>query len=446
MRAFSFALANQKTDNFRQSALTSDLGKRLANVGRSGMNHKNLSIAGFSQSLFTLMLGPVAQFGMLIVLSRMLSLDEMGIYFMLTALMPALGALAGLGGHETALRGIARAPHETREWIGSALTLSGLTVPAVVVLYVLLMQLFPDHGALGPLFVLAAVEITAQRGLAIAESVALARGEVSRADMVRASGTLSRLATLCLVWAMVPHADAWTCALAGAAGALSFSGLAMALGLARYGMPRWGWPKDMRGSWYFTANAVLRACQNSADRFVLALLLPPAALALYAVATRALQVTFIPLQIVSRRYSPRYFEYGHHAPQKLSGLARHVLRLMTLVALMEIALLWALAPLSDEIFGPDYAPVITFLRWASPVVLLTGLFYVGHDMLNGMDRQRARINLNIVLAFAQVGVMAATVELLGPEALWAALIAVAALGAVLAWGLVVWRKPVAVSA
>jgi O-antigen/teichoic acid export membrane protein len=399
------------------------------------MSHKGLSIAGFSQSLFTLMLGPVAQFGMLIVLSRMLSLDEMGIYFMLTALMPALSALAGLGGHETALRGIARAPHETREWLGSALILSGLTVPAVVMLYVLLMQLFPDHGAVGPLLALAAVEMTAQRGLAIAESVALARGEVSRADRVRASGMMSRLAALCLVWAMVPDPDAWTCALAVAAGALTLSGIAMARCLVRYGMPRWVRPKDLRGSLYFTANAVLRACQNSADRFVLALLLPPAALALYSVATRALQVTFIPLQIVSRRYIPRYFEYGHHAPEKLPGLARHVLQLMTLVALLEIALLWALAPLSDEIFGADYAPVITFLRWASPVVLLTGLFYVGHDILNGLDRQKARIMLNIMVAIAHVAVMICVVHWVGPEGLWASLILVEILAAGMAWSL-----------
>jgi O-antigen/teichoic acid export membrane protein len=392
------------------------------------------------------MLGPVAQFGTLIVLSRMLPLNEMGVYFTLTALMPMLGAVAGLGGHEAALRGIARGPHETREWMGSALVLSVLTLPAVVALYVGLMQLFPDHGALSPLFALAVIELTAQRGLAIAESVALARGEVHRADLVRTGGAISRLAALALAGALLQGADAWACALAGAVGALCFASLAMAWCFARHGMPLWCWPRDVRGSLYFTANATLRACQSSADRFVLALLLPPAALALYAVATRALQVTFIPLQIVSRRYVPRYFEYGHHAPEKLARLARHVLRWMALVALVQIAALWALAPLSEEIFGPAYAPVITFLRWASPVVLLTGFFLVGQDMLNGLDRQKARIGLNILLAFAQVGVMAATVEFLGPEMLWAALIALAALGAVLAWGLVAWRRPAAVTA
>ena len=400
------------------------------------MSHKSLSFVGFTGSLATLMLGPVAQFGTLIVLSRTLSITQMGAYFTLTALLPMLGAVAGLGGHEAALRGIARSPHETREWMGSALALSVLTLPAVVGLYVGLMQLFPDHGALGPLMALAVIELTAQRGLAIAESVALARGEVHRADLVRTGGAMSRLAALALTWALLQGADAWICALAGAGGALCFASLAMAWCFARHGTPLLCWPRDIRGSLYFTVNATLRACQNSADRFVLALLLPPAALALYSVATRALQVTFIPLQIVSRRYIPRYFEYGHHAPEKLPRLARHVLQWMTLVALLEIALLWALVPLSDEIFGPDYAPIITFLRWASPVVLLTGLFYVGSDMLNGMDRQRARISMNIILTIAQVGTMAAAVQFLGPDTLWAALIAVAGLGAVMAWGLV----------
>lgn len=404
------------------------------------MSQRSLSFSGFAHSLATLMLGPVAQFGTLVVLSRMLPLEEIGIYFTLTALMPVLGAVAGLGGHEAALRGIARSPHETREWMGSALTLSALTLPAVVALYALLMQLFPDHGALGPLVLLAATELTAQRGLAIAEAVALARGEVPRADRVRAGGAVSRLAALALAWWLVPGADAWICALAGAAGALCFGFLAMAWGIGHHGTPLWCWPKDMRGSLYFTANAILRACQSSADRFVLALLLPPQALALYAVATRALQVTFIPLQIVSRRYVPRYFEYGHHAPHKLSGLARHVLRLMALVAFVEIAALWALAPLADEVFGPAYAPVIDFLRLASPVVLLTGFFYVGHELLNGLDRQKARMGMNIILAVAQMGMMAAAVQFLGPEMLWAALIAVAAFGALLAWGLVAWRK------
>ena len=49
------------------------------------MSHKSLSFGGFTRSLATLMLGPVAQFGTLIVLSRTLSITQMGAYFTLTA-------------------------------------------------------------------------------------------------------------------------------------------------------------------------------------------------------------------------------------------------------------------------------------------------------------------------------------------------------------------------
>ena len=65
------------------------------------------------------------------------------------------------------------------------------------------------------------------------------------------------------------------------------------------------------------------------------------------------------------------------------------------------ALLILFAPLLPLFLGEDFRYSVPLLRWAAPILILTGFGYLGGDLLSGADRLYLRVSFLVVAILTQ---------------------------------------------
>lgn len=340
--------------------------------------------------------------------------------------------VAGLGGDQAMVPAAARDPAAfSRAW-GNALALLALSLPAVVVLAALVaLALAP---ALGPATVLLLVvgEVSVGRATAAAELAFVAHGAPVGAGLVRLAAVAARAAAAAAVFGLAAATDPAVWAAAASAQALLTAALVLAVVGRRYGRPRGGPDRAQLGfGLLLMLNQLTRALNGNLDRIVLAPILAPAALGVYASATRLQLLGALLNQAATRLTYPRFFR----APERhrLAATTRAAAGLMALVGLLALVLTATAAQVLPFVLGPAYAglaPLATGLALACPLVALQ---YPPADALTAAGRQGLRTLLYAVAAVASAALLVVGADAAGAAGAVAGFVAAQALLAAALW-------------
>jgi O-antigen/teichoic acid export membrane protein len=234
--------------------------------------------------------------------------------------------------------------------------------------------------------------------------------------------------------------EAMAFVLAGAVSVFVLGCLASYALLVRYGVPKFQGPRDLWSCANFTANIAVRTSQFSLDRLLLSAVLPPGALANYSIAVRALQLGYLPLQVVSRQVVPRYFSIATRKSREVLPLARQTVIAMAAMGIAATLLLIALTPFIVLILGEEYGPAADLLWRLSPTMILVAVYMAGQDLMTGLDLQLPRLAVNMIFVALQLGCLTILANYYGlPGVVWA-IVAGSALAAVLPWSVIALVK------
>lgn len=181
--------------------------------------------------------------------------------------------------------------------------------------------------------------------------------------------------------------------------------------------------------WPFAANQLLRAVQGNADRLLLGVALPAAAVGQYAVAARVASTALLPTAVMLRSTYPRFFQHGAGGVGALAGYVRTVVLSAFVTSALSASAIAAFALLAPHLLGTSYAMVGPLAWWLVPLPFLSTASYLLGDMLTGLQLQPLRTAL-VLPAFAlQLALILALADAVGA---FAAIIAQYAFLAVLA--------------
>ncbi|MCL3817856.1 lipopolysaccharide biosynthesis protein [Aeromicrobium wangtongii] len=227
----------------------------------------------------------------------------------------------------------------------------------------------------------------------------------------------------------VSGAGAWSLVIGRLAGALTsgvllvaYSPLPYRLGIdRRYVRPllRFGAPLAGASLIVFAIGFV--------DQLAVGHLLGPVVLGYYVL---AFNLSSWPVSIFSqplRSVAPAMFARLQHDPAAMTATFHHLLRPLAAVALPSCMVLAATAPdLIRFVYGPEWAPAATALRWLCLLAALRIFFELTYDYLVVLRRSRSILAIQLVWLVVLVPAVIAGVELTGAGGAALAVAAVAA--------------------
>lgn len=339
---------------------------------------------------------------------------------------------AGLGGDQAMVRASARDPAAFPHAWGHALALVALSLPPVAAAAALAAALLAPTLGLVPVLLLVTGEITVGRATAAAELAFVAHGTPAGASLVRLGAVAARTATAVAVFAVAGATDPATWAVAACGQSLATAAALLALASARYGRPRAGLDRGALGfGLLLMLTQLARSLNGNLDRVVLAMVLAPAALGVYASAARLQLVGAILTQAATRLTLPRFF-HAADAPARARA-TREAARLMAVVGLLALVLTALAAQALPLVLGPAFAglvPLATGLALACPFVALQ---YPPADALTAAGRQGLRTLLAWAAAPATAALLVLGARAAGPAGAVAGLVAAQALLAAAFW-------------
>jgi len=342
----------------------------------------------------------VLQLATFVLTGRALGPETFGLLAATYAVAAVATDVAGLGGDAAMVRSVAVDPARRPAAWGHALILLAIGYPPVALAATAAAALLvgPSLG-LATVALIVCGDILVGRATAAAELVQVALGRPAVAGLVRLAAVAARAATAVLAFRLLRATDAHTWAIAAATQSAVTAGLILAL----CGTPRLGIDRPALGfGLLLMLNGLARSLAVNLDRIVLAALLPPAALGLYAAGSRLQLVGAVANQAATRILYPRFFRAADAGPAALAALTRSAALAMALVGLLASVGIAALAPLLPFLLGRDFtgtAGVAAVLGLACPFVALQ---YPPADALTARGRQPLRT----VVTFAGVTVAA----------------------------------------
>lgn len=339
---------------------------------------------------------------------------------------------AGLGGDQAMVRAAARDPAGfPRAW-GHALALLALSlVPVAALAAVAATLLVPGFGVVS-VVLLVAGEVAVGRAAAAAELAFVAHGSPAGASLVRLAAVAARAATAVAVFAVAGARDPATWAVAACGQALVTAPALLAVASARFGRPRGGVAPEALGfGLLLMLTGLARSLNGNLDRVVLATVLAPAALGVYASAARLQLVGALLTQAATRLTAPRFFRAADAAAR--GRVTRDAARLMAVVGVVALALTALAAQALPVVLGGAFAglvPLATGLAFACPFVALQ---YPPADALTAAGRQGLRTVVAWAAAPVSAGLLVVGARAAGPEGAVAGFVVAQALLAAAYW-------------
>jgi O-antigen/teichoic acid export membrane protein len=369
----------------------------------------------FAVALIPTATAALLQLATFVLTARALGPGAFGLVAATYAIAAVAADVAGLGGDAAMVRGIAVDPGRRATAWSHAVLLLLLSYPpvALAAIGVAAALAAPTLGA-ATVALLVGGEVLVARATAAAELAQVALGRPAAAGLVRLAAVAARAATAALAFAVLGATDPHT----WAAAACVQSTLTAALLIASCGRVTLRFDRAALGfGLLLMLNNVARSLAANLDRIVLAALLPPAALGLYAAGGRLLLVGAIANQAASRILHPRFFRAAEAGPAALAALTRGAALKMTTVGLLASAGIAALAPLLPALLGDGFAGtagIAAALGLACPFVALQ---YPAADALTARDRQGLRTGITVAGVLAAALLLAAGAAVAG---LWGA--------------------------
>ena len=334
----------------------------------------------------------VLQLATFVLTARALGAEAFGPVAASFAVAAVAADVAGLGADAAMVRSVAVAPQRRAAAWGHARLLLLLSYPPVAGAAIAVAALLagPGLGA-GTVALLVGGEILVARATAAVELLQGALGRPAVAGLVRLAAVAARAAAAGWVFAVLGAGDAHAWALAVAGQSVLTAAVLLALAGPAPLRPDRG---AVGFGLLLMLTGLARSLAANLDRIVLAALLAPAALGVYAAAGRLLLVGAIANQAASRILHPRFFR---------AAAIRHA------------AAIAGLAPLLPALLGPEFAGAAGAAAGLGLACPFVALQYPPGDALTARGRQglRAAVTFAGVLLAALLLAAGASVAGLG---------------------------------
>jgi O-antigen/teichoic acid export membrane protein len=359
--------------------------------------------------------GALLQLATFVLSARALGPEAFGLLAAVYAVSVIATDIAGLGGDAAMVRATALDPAAFPGAWGHALVLAAISwVPVVLVATVLAAWLSAPALAMTTVAALVAGEVTVGRTAAAAELAMIARGEPVRASLVRVVTAGSRTLVAVLLFGVLSSRSPSAWAAATFAQSMLVSGALLVAIRCLYAAPILALEREaLVFGGLLMLNNLARTLSGAADRIVLAILLSPVQLGLYASGSRPLLLGGLLNQAVTRLYYPRFFVAAASGSRPLNVLTRRAGAVLALVGCLAFLLVSGLAQLLPVLLGPAFseaATVGTLLATACPFIALQ---YPPADALTASGRQGLRTAIYLVATAAGAGLLALLAVLMG---------------------------------
>lgn len=351
---------------------------------------------GTIRTTFVLGLYLLVQAGTLLLVARMLGPDQFGAFAGVASLAVLLGALSPFGTHVVLLGEVAKEPARRDLVLAYAIPTTLLCGGALLIAYLIIcMRVLRVAGV--PWTVLLAIGITeiwlqALFRLTVSEHHGL--GRIARSQLLKTLPLALRLIAAAGVSVAGP-ADPLL-AYGYAYPALSLLALVMALRSLPAVWPnprRWRLPTpaDLRHSAGYAALTMTASGPGELDKTLASKLLPLSAAGLYAVGTRIIAASTLPISAMTDSALPRLFRDSGERPEHTRHLLAWIFGSAFVYSLIVAVALWAIAPVFDCIFGAKYHHLDTALRLLCLAVPGVGLRMAAGNVLMALGKPWMRV-------------------------------------------------------
>ncbi|TAL73207.1 MAG: lipopolysaccharide biosynthesis protein [Rhodanobacter sp.] len=315
----------------------------------------------------------LVQAGTLLLVAGMLGPNRFGAFAGVAALAVLLGTFATFGTHIVLLGEVAKDASQRGEVLAYAIptTLAFGTLLLGVFFAISLLALRIPGISLSVLLAIGATELLLQPLFTLTVYEHHGLGRIARSQLLRTLPLMLRLvAAGCIVLA---HPADPLNAYATVYPLISLAALVLAIRTFPAAWPspkQWRAPRmaEFRSTVGYAALAITASGPGELDKTLAAKLLPLASAGIYAVGTRIIVASTLPVNAMMSAALPRLFREGRHRPAHTRRLLLWILAAGAAYASLVATILWLTTPLFDWLFGAQYKGLGQNIRWLCIVV------------------------------------------------------------------------------
>ncbi|ROH93401.1 hypothetical protein ED208_02460 [Stagnimonas aquatica] len=356
------------------------------------------------------------QFAYLILVARVLGVEDYGVFAGSLALAASLSPLVGWGYGMILVQEVSRSPQRFPEFWAKALRAVALSGPITAAFMLALAPLLlPVESHWTVILLIAAAELIAMPLVVAGSQAYLGHERLGWTMFNHVQLNLVRFGAVAMLAALgrgglLEFAWAYFGATVMAA-ALSFVQVHQA-----FGTPEWrqsGLSGRFREGLFFSLSVVANTAHGELDKALLLRLGSAAAAGNYSLANRVVSATAMPLIAYILAAVPRLFREGQQGTS--AALALRLLPPILVYGIAVAAGLVACAPLLPWVFGAEYSETLRFVCWLALLPLLVGVSQLGLNVLSASGRQRTRVKLEWIALGANVGLNIVLIPLWGAQ-------------------------------
>lgn len=365
---------------------------------------------GTIRTTFVLGLYLLVQAGTLLLVARMLGPHQFGAFAGIASLGVLLGTVSTFGTHIVLLGEVAKDPSRRDQVLAYAIPTILLCGGILLAIYLAVCMLVLRVGV--PWMVLLAIgttEIWLQALFRLTVSEHQGLGRIARSQLLKTLPMLLRLAAAAGVFLTGPANPLIAYGYAYPAASLLALILAVRTFPSMWPTPRrWRLPQtcELRSNAGYAALSITASGPGELDKTFAAKLLPLAAAGLYAVGTRIIAATMLPISAMTESALPRLFREGHEQFARTYRLLLWIFGAAIAYSLTVAIVLWLAAPIFDVIFGEKYHGLDHAIRWLCLALPGMALRMSVGNVLMAIGRPWVRVGFEIagvlVLVIASV--------------------------------------------
>ncbi len=368
---------------------------------------------GTIRTTFILALYTLVQAGTLLLVARMLGPHQFGAFAGIASLAVFLGTLSPFGTHIVLLAEVAKEPARRDPVLTYAIPTTLLCGSALLAIYLAICMLVLRVAQV-PWMVLLAIGITeiwlqALFRLTVSEHQGL--GRIARSQLLKTLPMVLRFVAAAGVFIAHPMDSLLVYGYVyPVASLLALLAAVRTFPSAWPALRRWRLPEtsELRSNAGYAALGITASGPGELDKTLVAKLLPLSAAGLYAVGTRIIAATMLPVSAMTESALPRLFREGSEHPTRTGRLLLWIFSAALAYSLVIAVVLWLAAPLFEWVFGVKYHGLDHAVRWLCVALPGMALRMSVGNVLMALGRPWVRAGFEIV---GVVVLMAAAVPL-----------------------------------
>jgi O-antigen/teichoic acid export membrane protein len=354
----------------------------------------------------------------MVLAARILGADITGNFFLIVSCAMIASSFVGLGGGGLALRDTARDHAAAPAAVGRAQAMTLLTFP-ILLIPVVFAARYVTHGSVPWLLIvlIASSDLVAMRSLTTFWSMFIGREEQIRGSLLICLMPIARIVSLAGV--LFVDQDQMLNFFAYGYTIASFVVLFAAtiyvqrrIGRVRLSLRGF----DRKSGTSFALTWLNQALQTESDKLILSLFTTPAAVAVYAVASRLMDGAFMPPRALKNVMQARMFREGALGHKGIFKLTLKIMPLTIAYGLLAWLGFVVLAPLAVWAFGPSFSALAHILPIFGALPLLRATADFGAEIFLSSDRPGIQAMTQTFTTVLRIGlgfVLIASYQLMG---------------------------------